>query len=240
MDGISYNRKDASRITEDIGNAISEVNDYMVQEFSHLKHVFRDNWVGPDEVAFMNKYLDALRDVFNNIDTVGKAMSNFVIEVANTMVGFQNSISSELGGNSVSNVSENRYSVSAFRNLVTEVPNFSYEFEEGEQLGLVTANSESVLVDALDTYTTGVQNKIKESISAVEVGNAFVSSENANMGVQNFINNVAESMQNLTKIVDSFKNETIPELVAAFKNQSTTIAGDSETAATDINTQING
>ena len=104
----------------------------------------------------------------------------------------------------------------------------------------VTANSESVLVDALDTYTTGVQTKIKDSISAIEVGKAFVSNEVANMGIQNFINNVADSMQNLTKIVDSFKNETIPQLVTAFKNQASSIASDSDTAAGDIGSQING
>ena len=241
MDGISYNRGDASRLTEDIGGAITKVTEYMYTNFSTLKHQFEANWVGPDEDAFMMKYLEGLKTVYENIYNVGETMSGFIIEAANTMVGFQNSLSSELGGYSISNVSENRYAVNTNHNIL-DWPNWHQDYEEGVQLGLVTANSETVLVDALDEYTTGVQNQIVEAMNAVQVGNAFVSSEEGatNMGIQAFIENVAESMKNLTKIVDSFKTETIPTLVAAFKSQSTTIASDSTDASSSIESQING
>lgn len=242
MEGISYNRSEASRITDDIGIAVGNVNDYMLEEYIHLKHTFQDNWVGPDEVAFMNKYLVALKDVFRNVMIVGETMSNFVVEAALTMVNFQNQVSSELEGSiSISQEIENKFANSGKKMNFLDYCNVqSMDFDPSQQLGLVTANSETVLVEALDTYTSGVQTKIKESIGAVEVGNAFVSSENANMGIKAFIDNVAESMQNLTKIVDSFKNETIPQLVAAFKSQASQISDDSSTAASNIGSQING
>lgn len=241
MNGINYNRSDASRLTEDIGGAITKVTEYMYTNFAVLKHQFESNWVGPDEDAFMMKYLEELKKVYNNIYAVGETMSNFIIEAANTMVGFQNSVSSELGGYSINTVSDNRYAVNTNHNIL-DWPTWQKDYEEGIQLGLVTANSESVLVDALDEYTNGVKTQIGEAMSAVEVGNAFVSEDagNGNMGIKAFIDNVGESMKTLTNLVDSFKNETIPTLVSAFKEQSKTIASDSTEASSKIESQIGG
>lgn len=242
MEGISYNRNDAGRITEDIATAIFNIGVEMGHQYTDVRTTFEANWVGPDEYAFIAKYLGALQDVFANVDSVGKVMSEFVIEAATAMSDFQNSISTELGGNTISNQIENKYDIIRtsdsyyIKDLVaTPTPTF----DGSVQLGLVTANSENVLVSTLENCTQKIQAKIKQSISDIDVRNAFVSSENSSMGIQTFINNVGDSMQNLTKMVDSFKNETIPALVELYKKQSSSIANDSTSAASAVDSQIN-
>ena len=55
-----------------------------------------------------------------------------------------------------------------------------------------------------------------------------------------FVHGLSESMKQVLTMVDSFKTETIPELVKAYASQQTQVATDAGTASSTINDSVSG
>lgn len=241
MAEVSYNRNEASRITEELGQAVTTLNSYMGTEYETLRNTFETNWIGPDEIAFMNSYLKDLKVIIENVNITGSAMSTFICDSAKTMVDFQNAWAQQLSGEMLGNEIENRYPASLGSDgssIYGMGPRGGMDFSGETQLGLTGANSAEQLTQGLEDYTRNVQEKIGSTIGAVENGKAFVASEADNMGIQKYIQDVAESAKRLTDMVNQFKNEILPQLITDYNEQASKINEGSVSSASGLESHI--
>lgn len=233
MGDVSFNLSKAKQITEDIDNAVDDIKKTIEVEWENLQTKFRSNWVGEDEDAFENELLKNITGMFQNVDTVARSTGSFIVNVANAFAEFSSNIAQNFGGAAVNKLSE--YTTSA-RNL--DISKVVQSFSEATQRGLVAEKSEEKLIEALTEFCNNVSNKIKDVYSKMEPGEILVSNMDRQNSIKKFLDSIGQSSSTLTGMLDSFKKETIPNLVAAYRKQHETISSQIDTEQTNIESEI--
>ncbi len=235
MGDVNYNLSAATKFAETIDSAVDEIKRTIETEWEALKSEFRIDWVGEDEDAFENELLKNVQTLFYNVNSVAGSSCSFIINAANALAEFTSNISQNFGGAVVSKLDD--YIV---KERTLDIVKDSQSFSETTQRGLVSDNSDQKLIEALTNFCDNVSKKIAEAYQQVDAGNSFVSNispDNA-IGMKNFIESIGESSTKLTNILNSFKNETIPQLVEAYKKQHETLVSDSKTAQSNVESEI--
>ena len=106
-------------------------------------------------------------------------------------------------------------------------------------MGLTSQNSANALEGQIDTYVNTITEAVNQAYEKVSVGTAFQSAD-GDMGISKFIESVKTSVAELVKVVTSFKDNTLKELVEAYNRQSNQISEEATSATNDINNQVAG
>lgn len=223
-DGIGYNQAEVNALCESIDTALTGVKTTMEEGWSTLTGSFRGAWIGEDEAGFEKTFAEELGKMYENMDSIIVSAETFIVDAANAWAEWQTNASQQFGGGSVTNLDYYQHASDTVT-ITAEEQTFGQEVNRGLQ----SSGAESTLVTAIDTYVTSITGKISGLNEGIETSKAFIGSEQAT-AMSNFIEGIETALTNITKMVDNFKTETIPELVKAYQSQQTTVAGDAATA----------
>ena len=233
----SYNVSEVKRMTEEIESATAAVKTAIEGGWGEFKTTFRANWVGVDENAFEGKMATELNKVFTNCNVLGNTACSFLVAAAQAYNEFQSGLSQGMDGAAAATISD--YAASQTGDQALDLPLDQQAFSETDQMGLTSQNSSNALEGQIDTYVNTIVEAVNQAYEKVSVGTAFQSAD-GDMGISKFIESVKTSVAELVKVVTSFKDNTLKELVEAYNRQSNQISEEATSATNDINNRVAG
>lgn len=233
-----YNVEQAKLSTEQINEATTGIKTTITDNWVDVNSKFRTYWKGVDEEAFEKQLAKEIQNVYTNCQLMGSATNTFIIASAQSYSQFQSGLAQSMGGDAAQAIAIEDYSASTPEELSLDLPAQSYS--EGTNFGLQTDDAADQLIATIDDYITKIKASVDAGYDAVDTSKAFVSSEVQNMGIDKFIDSVQESVKSLTQTVDDFKNNTIPQLVSEYKQQSGNISSSATSASETMKSQVSG
>lgn len=233
-EAIGYNQTEAMNVIEQMKGGLTALKTAMEDNWSTMATTFQTNWVGEDEAAFEKTFAEELGKMYTNCDTVVGSAMKFIVDAANAWADWQTGVANQFAGGTVAKLDE--YSHQADTISITPA---EQSFDQSTTRGLQSGDAQNALVQSIEEYVNIVQGAFDGIYSTIETGKAFVGSEQAG-AMNEFIHGLSESMRLVLKMVDTFKEETIPQLVQAYGSQQTTVAGDANSAGQAINDSISG
>lgn len=212
---IGYNIEKINNVMNGIRKAYLNANSYIVEEFPHLKSVFRTHWIGYDEYDFETNLVGRLNMLIGKGFELCETTLKTLRELALAWIRFQqNNVIEDKGVatkndyvNSAGEAVKNRgWHVENINNMIEslEGPLFNTSQMEsvssGEQpafsastnFGLLESGSPSAITAAMDNFVTNVKNNFKSLFEAIETDKAFY-------GVQ--ANSLKEMMEELAGLL---------------------------------------
>ncbi len=231
-DGIGYNQSQVVEVVENMKGALDSLKSSMQDNWPTMKSTFRANWVGEDEDGFEITFIDAIKKMYQNCDLVSIAAMRFVVDAANNWAEWQSSVSNQFGGGAVS-----KLEVDIPQEDTLEISPDTQTFGQDVNRGLTDAGAEQNLISAIDDYIENVKSSFDSVYNEIQTSAAFIGNEQA-AAMDEFVHGLSDSMKQVLTMVDSFKTETIPELVKAYASQQTQVASDAGTASSSINDSV--
>lgn len=233
-DGIGYNQSQVVEVVENMKGALNSLKTSMQDNWPTMVSSFRTSWVGEDEAGFEKTFSDEIKKMYQNCDLVSITAIRFIVDAANNWADWQTNVSTQFGGAAVTQL-EVEIPQEDTLDIIVEEQTFGQDVDRG----LTDAGAEQNLVTAIDDYVTSVQTSFDNVYKEIQTSAAFIGSEQAG-AMDEFVHGLSESMKQVLRMVDSFKTETIPELVKAYAAQQTQVATDAGTASSTINDSVSG
>lgn len=234
-EAIGYTQSEALAVVEEMKGGLKSLKSAMEDGWDPMIQSFRASWVGEDEASFEKTFATELGKMYTNCDTVAGNAMQFIIAAANTWADWQTQVASNFeGGQQVQKLDDYAHQP----DTLTINPG-EQSFDQSTVRGLTDGGAESTMVNAIDEYVNSVQTAFDGVYSSINASSAFIGSQQS-QAMNDFIQGLGESMKQVLKMVDSFKTETIPELVKAYAEQQSSIAEDAKTEGQNINESISG
>lgn len=231
-DGIGYNQSQVVEVVENMKGALSSLKTAMQDNWPTMKSTFRANWVGEDEDGFEESFRQAIVAMYENCDRVSVNAIKFIVDVANNWAEWQSSVSTQFGGSTVTQLE-----LEIPQEDTLEISEDRQTFTQNVDRGLTDAGAEQNLVSSIDDYVNNVKASFENVYEGIQTSAAFIGSEQAR-AMDSFVHGLNESMRNILTMVDSFKTETIPELVRAYSEHQTQVANDASAAKNTIDESV--
>lgn len=233
-DGIGYNQSQVVEVVENMKGALNSLKTAMQDNWPTMVSTFRTNWVGEDEAGFEKTFSDEIKKMYQNCDLVSITAIRFIVDAANNWAEWQSNVSTQFGGATVTQL-EVEIPQEDTLDITVEEQTFGQDVDRG----LTDAGAEQNLIAAIDDYVNNVKTSFDNVYGEIQTSAAFIGSEQAG-AMDEFVHGLSESMKQVLTMVDSFKTETIPDLVKAYASQQTQVATDAGTASSTINDSVSG
>lgn len=232
--GVGYNISQVNELMGSMKNGVSTFKGSMQDSWPNLTQAFRNEWVGEDEAAFEKTLAEELGKMFLNCQNVINTAGQFIHNAADAWIQWQQQAASSLGGGGqIGGLEEFTPS-----DLTLEITPTEQSFDPSVNRGLQSDSSESTLVGAIDQYVSEIKTSLQSIESTLQTGSSFIGAEQK-QAIDGFITDVISSAQTVTKMVDGFKNETIPALVRGYHEQQSTTANATNEQKSNIESAVN-
>lgn len=233
--GVGYNISQVNELMESMKAGATTFKSSMQESWGPLTQTFRNEWVGEDEAAFEKTFSEELGKMFLNCQNVINTAGQFIHNAADAWIQWQMQTANSLGGGAGQISGLNEYTPS---DLSLEITVSEQSFDPNTNRGLQSDGSESTLISAIDQYVEEIKNSLANIQSTLQTGTSFIGDEQK-QAMEGFIGDVITSAQTVTKMVNGFKEETIPALVRGYQEQQSSTASATTEQKSSIESAVN-
>ena len=224
MDGFTgFNVHEVDEVLRSLKNSYDTLGDKMATPWPALQQAMQDNWVGPDEQSYEERFAkdvcnlyiackDVIQTLITNIAKLGQSWEEFqknnIIDGAETHERYGLiSYGVKLDDNSISDV------------VKLKVDNGNYK----ENRGLVNGDSSyNIINNAIDTYVNDVKNEVNTLYQGIVSGKAFLGGGQA-QEIDGYITRIGVAVGALSTSHDAIR-AALQQLLINYRTQAQNVA----------------
>lgn len=208
-----YNREEINELMEEVAKTYNQLGEYMSEGWPRVSSAMQANWKGVDEQDYEAKLAKRMNTLYTNTTQLIQASLETIKALGESWRDFQNKNRLQ-GGDGDSQVADAtfEFTIPSIQTYdMASIVKLNENSFSGENLGLRDGGGANIR-NAVDEYTTSIENNIKSIYGRIDSNKAFLGSQGQNVndfivavgdGVKSLATDVADMYQALDTLTDT-------------------------------------